>query len=78
MIGPGMLMKLARGGIGPDELAEILSAAGIEATFKKASADLDTFRPLAEIASLPSSELLEMKGTMKGGGRLHALMVITR
>jgi aconitase B len=72
----GMIMKLAKGGIGPDELGEILAAAGIEASFRKAVADLDTFRPFAELASLPSSELLELRGTMKGGKRLHALMVI--
>lgn len=33
MIGLGALAKLARGGIGPDQLGEILSAAGIEASF---------------------------------------------
>ncbi|MGA9071854.1 MAG: hypothetical protein WB424_16445 [Terracidiphilus sp.] len=73
----GMMMKLAKGGIGPDELGEILSAAGMDATFGKAIANLDTFRPFVEMASLPSSDLLELRGTMKGGRSIHALMVIS-
>jgi hypothetical protein len=73
MVGLGSMMKLARGGLGPDELAEILAAAGMELEFSPAKAEIDSFRPHAESASLPGSKMIELKGKMKGGGHLHAL-----
>jgi hypothetical protein len=75
-VGLGSILKLARGGLGPDELAEILSAAGMELEFSPAKADVESFRPLAESASLPGSKMIALKGKMKGGGLLHALLVM--
>jgi hypothetical protein len=60
MIGLGSIMKLAKGGIGPDELAEILAAAGMELTFTPMEAAAKSFLPLAASASLPGSKLLEL------------------
>jgi hypothetical protein len=76
MIGVGSLIKLARGGLGPDELAEILAAAGMELSFLPVEPTLESFRPLAQSASLPCAKMLELKGKMKGGGMLHALLVM--
>jgi hypothetical protein len=78
MIGLGGMMKLAKGGLGPDDLKEILSAAGMELDFNLVAPSLETFRPLAASASLPGSKLLELKGTMKGGGQIHALLVMNQ
>jgi hypothetical protein len=71
-------MKLARGGLGPDELGEILAAAGMEVSFSPVMASAESFRPLAETASLPGSKLIELKGKMKDGGSLHALIALNQ
>jgi hypothetical protein len=76
-LGLGSIMKLAKGGLGPDELGEILGAAGMYVTFAPVAAGIESFRPLAVSASLPSAKIMELKGTMKGGGSLHALIVMT-
>jgi hypothetical protein len=75
-LGFGSIVKLAKGGIGPDELAEILAAAGMDLAFNPVQPVLETFRPLAESASLPSAKMVELKGRMKGGGTIHALLVM--
>jgi hypothetical protein len=76
-IGLGSLIKLTRGGLGPDELGEILAAAGMDLTMTPVEANVESFRPLALSASLPSARLIEMKGSMKGGGQIHALLVMS-
>jgi hypothetical protein len=78
MIGLGGILKLAKGGLGPDELKEILSSIGMDIEFNPVQANLETFRSLAVPASLPGSKLLELKGTMKGGGHIHALLVMNQ
>ena len=78
MIGLGGILKLVKGGLGPDELKEVLSAAGMELEFNPVAPSIESFRPLAECASLPGSKLLELKGTMKGGGLIHALLVMNQ
>jgi hypothetical protein len=75
-LGLSSIMKLAKGGLGPDELAEILAAAGMDLTFTPAAPTVEAFRPLAEAASLPSAKMVELKGRMKGGGNIHALLVM--
>ena len=77
MIGIGSMMKMVRGsGIGPDELAEILGAAGVELTISQPAPDLAAFQPLAEAASLPSSKMIGLDGRMKDGSRVKALLVM--
>ena len=66
MVGIGSILKLARGELGPDELKEILSAAGMELEFNPVAPSLETFRPLAASVSLPGSKLLELKGNNEG------------
>jgi hypothetical protein len=78
MIKLGSLVKLMKGGIGQDELEEILAIAGMNLTFAAVKPDLDAFRPLATAASLPGSKLVELKGNMKDGSQIHALLVINQ
>ena len=80
VIGLGSMMKLVRGGLGPDELAEVLSAAGMEVDFSPVSPgeELPAFRELGESASLPSSSILRIKAVMKGGDVLHGLLVVNQ
>lgn len=61
-----------------DEMKEILAAAGVDLEFTPVAATAAAFRPLAEAASLPSATLLELRGNMKGGGTLHALLVMNQ
>lgn len=76
MISLSGIVKLARGGIGVDELKELLTAVGMDLKFTSVPAAAASFHPLAESASLPCAELLELRGTMKGGGSIHALLVM--
>jgi hypothetical protein len=77
MIGLGSMMKLARGGMDMDDLAEMFAAMGIEMTVEPISATVEAFKPLAVTASLPSSKIMELRGEMKDGGRIHALLVLS-
>jgi hypothetical protein len=77
MLKLGSLVKLMKGGIGQDELEEILAQAGMNLSFAAVQPSVESFRPLAQSASLPSSKMIELKGTMKGGGQIHALLVLS-
>ena len=76
MIGLGSMMKMARGGLSADDLGELFAGMGIEVTVEPKSPTLETFKPLAASASLPSSKLIELRGKMKDGGEIHALLVL--
>jgi hypothetical protein len=78
MIGIGSLLKLAKGGLGPDELSEILAAAGMELQVQPVPMELESFRVLAETASLPGAKLVRLQGGKKSGDRIDALLVITQ
>ena len=78
MIGLGTLAKLAKGGIGPDELGEILSAMGVElemapVPFPEAS---KAYRDSAAGLTGPGAKLHRLSGKMKNGDRLEALLVL--
>jgi hypothetical protein len=72
------MMKLARGGLGPDELGEILAAAGMDLTFTPVPAAPESFVSLGTAASLPGAKLIEIKGKAKGGDSIHCLMVMNQ
>ena len=72
----GSMMKLARGGMDPEALGEILAAAGVSVSFTPVAAGPEPFRTLAAAASLPSANLLELRGKMKSGETLTALLVL--
>lgn len=75
-IGLGSLMKVARGGLGPDELAEVLGAMGMDVSFREVPAARESFEPLGRMASLPDAKLVELKGTTKDGASIYALIVM--
>ena len=62
-------MKMARGGMGPDELAEVLGAAGIEADFSPvAQPDAEpAFEELVSAVQAKGSSLVRIRMKMKGG-----------
>ena len=80
MIGLGAITKLMRGGLGPDELGEMLAAAGIESEFAPVPVDqaLAAFQEAGAAASLPSSRILRLVATMKGGEQIHALIIVNQ
>jgi hypothetical protein len=80
MIGLGTLAKLAKGGLGPDELGELLEAAGMKVDFAPVQvADaLPEFKALAEATSLPDAKILRLNARMKGGEILQALLVVNQ
>ena len=79
-IGLGTFAKLARGGLCPDELGELMAAMGIEAVFSPVSlADaLPVFQVTAEAASLPSSRIVRIEARMKGGGSMIGVLVLNQ
>ncbi len=77
VIGLGTFMKLAKGGLGPDELGEILGAAGMQVSIEAVQPVQATFRELIQAGSLPGAHLSELKGSMKDGSRIYALFIVT-
>jgi hypothetical protein len=80
MSGIGSIMKLVRGGLGPDELGEILAAAGIDAEFsplQKAQQEPE-FQRLWKAASLPSSSLVRISMRMKDGSDFSGVLVLNK
>jgi hypothetical protein len=77
-IGIGSIVKLARGGMGPDEMREMLSAMGINLDFEAVPVSKEAFTELGRAASLPSSKLIRLAGRLKTGERIEALMVVNQ
>ena len=74
----GSILKLAKGGLGPDEMGEMLAAAGIDVSFTPVAVEPGCFRLLAERAAVPGAKLVLLKGKMKGGETITALMVVNQ
>lgn len=77
-IGIGTMMKLAKGGRGPEQLKEMLAAAGVDMEFSKVKPSPAAFVELGTAAALPGSELMRLSGAMKDGKRIEALLVVTK
>jgi hypothetical protein len=75
MLNPFQLLKAVKGGMGPDEFAELLSAAGLECSFTPVAASAEAFAPLAGSAMAEGARVIELKGKIGGGGSVHALLV---
>ena len=63
--------------MGPDELQAVLSAAGMDVSFTPVPVGRAAFEGLAASASLPSSKMIRIRGKMKGGDCLDALLVVS-
>lgn len=78
MLGIKTFAKMAKGGMGPDELAEMLSAMGVEIEMVPVplpDAQL-AYRNSAVEMSRPGARLHRLSGRMKNGDRLEALLVL--
>lgn len=75
-----MISKLKKGGLGTDELEEMLSAMGIKGKFTPVPVDqaLPEFKQLADATSLPGANLVALNMEMKNGQRLAGLLVMTQ
>jgi len=80
MIGIGTFLKLQKkgiAGVGQDEITEVLEALGITLTCNEVPISPESFRALGETASLPHAQLIDLHGTLKGGGKFHCLLAVT-
>ncbi len=75
----GSIFKMAKGAIGPDELAELLSSLGWEVEFRQL--ELGDRPPVLEqtarSAAAPGSKVMWITGTDQEGNQVDALMVVT-
>lgn len=78
MIGFGTLAKLAKGGIGPDELAAICEAAGMEIEFGEVdrTAYRAAFGQAGNSLTRPGARMMRIEGKMKNGDSMCALIVL--
>ena len=73
----GALLKMAKGGgMGPDELQAVLSAAGMDVSFTPVPVGRAAFEGLGCFC-LPSLFEVTRLGKMKGGDCLDALLVVS-
>jgi hypothetical protein len=77
-LGVSSIFKLAKGGLSPDELAEILEAAGIQADFKTVAPSREAFDPLAQAMACPGSKVIQLHCRMKDGGTVTALLALNQ
>jgi hypothetical protein len=80
MAGIGSIMKMMRGGMGPDEIGEILSTAGIDAEFVPVPIveKEQEFQRLWKQASLPSASLVRISMRMKDGSDFSGVLVLNK
>ncbi len=77
-IGLGSLVKMARGGMGTDELGPMLRALGVDISFTPVAVDAAAFRDLAVSASAPGARLVKLSGKLKDGSEVSALLVLNQ
>lgn len=77
-IGLGGLVKLAKSGLGPDELAGLLEAMGMNVEFAPLERNQyrDAFSAAGAAASLPHSRVVSIRGTDKEGAKIEALLIM--
>lgn len=76
MIGLGTLAKLAKGGMGPEEIQTVLQSLGVDLQFEHVTKVRAAFEGLAQSAKNPKAELIDVRGTLKGGKRVHAMLIV--
>ena len=79
-IGIGAVLKLMKGGPGPDEIAETLAAMGVEASFVRLGPGQvrEEFEALWFTASADSASVMRLEVTMKNGERLTGLLALNQ
>lgn len=79
MLGLGTITKMARGGMSLEDMAGILAAAGVNltmTTIEGREATRNEFNTLARGAARPGAKVIAVKGTMKDGSTVHALLTL--
>jgi len=78
-LGIGSLIRLAKSNIGADELAEVLDAMGIEASFTRViPGDMKgEFEALWLTATEPRAGVMRLEMKMKNGERFAGLLVLS-
>jgi len=76
MISASTLFKLAKGGLGPDELQALLSGLGLEVCLEP---DARTeVLDLCKAVAAPGARLVSVRGNLKAGETVHALFVVAQ
>jgi hypothetical protein len=76
MISASTLFKLAKGGLGPDDLQALLSGLGLEVSMEP---DARTeVLDLCQAVTVPGARLVSVRGNLKAGETVHALFVVAQ
>lgn len=80
MINVLQLLKMTKGGMGPDEMAELLGSMGMAAKFDPVEPARKTaeFQGLWDSASLPQSSVMRLEIRMKTGETFTGLLVLNQ
>ncbi len=74
------LTKAARGGMGLDEMLEMLSSIGVQMDVQpldmKTVGGQDEFKTLAGVSLSPGAKVVKLSATLAGGAPLQAIMVL--
>ena len=72
------ILKMKKGGIGPEQLTEMLEAMGIKAQFSPVPKEeaLPAFQRLAVATERADTSLLSLTFTMKDGKQFEGLLVL--
>jgi hypothetical protein len=78
MVGLGTLAKLASGGIGPDEILEIMASMGIDMEMTQITEDgrQGAMRIVASSLVAKGSKTVLLRGRMKGGEYITAVLTM--
>jgi hypothetical protein len=79
MLGLGTFGKLVKGDLGPDEILEVLHAAGIEAEFSQVTDEAQrkaAFQHTAASLTARGAKTIEVKGRMRNGDAISALLTV--
>lgn len=78
MLKLAQIAKLAKGSLGPDEIGELLASAGIDLQMIPVEREKGpvAFRGMAIAASKPGARLVAMRGLLKNGESMEALLVL--
>ena len=76
MIGLGTLAKMAKGGMGLDEIAEMLSAMGMEMELSPLIPGGGQLEETARAVASPGAQSVCVSGKLKGGAELRGVLIL--
>ncbi len=74
------LLKLTKGNVGPERLAELLKLAGLDAKFEPVTypGRAAAFQRASKVAAQPSADVFVISGADNGGAIIEALIVFSK